>query len=301
MYGNDPIKVDLNLFYSRASNINSIIAPFNYYNSLVILRGKIGEQEGNFILDTGANGLVLNSNYFDASRMLNADSYGLSGSINEVGESEIKELNLDQLSFNNVNAQVINLQPVERNKKLKILGLIGYEVLQDFEIMFNYRERYITFSRVDRFGNIIDPLPHTFAKIDSFNLRLGNFIPVISVKVGNEEKWMGIDSGAEYNVLDIRRNKDVMENFQVENRVNIVGTDGRRVQGLVGRLFRLRLDDRYKCAGMATILLKLNSFDQIYGMKLDGILGHPFLAPWLFSINYKKKILYIHKFTFDRT
>ena len=38
--------------------------PFNRAGNLILLKGKVDSIEGNFILDTGAPGLVLNITYF---------------------------------------------------------------------------------------------------------------------------------------------------------------------------------------------------------------------------------------------
>lgn len=291
----------LSISFSSQKGPHSVIIPFTYINSLIVLKASVNNVEGNFILDTGANGLVLNDKYFESNLISSNISYGISGSVNQVGKMGVDTIILDDLVIQNIDAEVINLEAVELNKKMKILGLIGYDVLQNFELLFNYRERFMTFSRIDKDGNIMDVLPHILNKKDSFDLELGNFIPMVNVYVEGKVKRMGIDSGAEYNVLDIKRNKDIMIHFKVTNRINIVGTDGKKVQGLAGQLYRLRLNDKYRCGGMATILLKLNNLDEIYQIRLDGILGHPFLAPWIFSINYRKKKLYLHQLTLNKS
>ncbi|GLR16973.1 hypothetical protein GCM10007940_15880 [Portibacter lacus] len=282
-------------------DVYSSIVPFNYYQSLIILKAKIGDQEGNFILDTGANGLVLNSQYFSPTSVSNHTAYGISGEVSKIGKSEVEEMEMEQLVFHDLEAENIDLTEIENKKNIKILGLIGYDVIKDYEIMLNYRERYVTFSKLDDQGEMILKLPHTQEKIDSFSFTLGNFIPVIEVKIGDESKRMGIDTGAEYNVLDNKRNRNVLENFKVINRINISGADGKQKQALAGILYRLKLSEKYKCASMATILTNMNYLNQIYGTNLDGILGHGFLAPWIFSINYKQKKIYLHKIYYGRT
>ncbi|WP_235297238.1 aspartyl protease family protein [Portibacter marinus] len=279
----------------------STIVPFKYYQSLIILNVKIQDQEGSFILDTGANGLVLNSKYFEADRLSSNSAYGLNGEISEVGRSKVREMMIDEIMFSNISAENIDLREIEEKKKLKILGLIGYNVIKDYEVMLNYRERYVTFSKLDKRGHIIEILDHTREKLDSFDFDIANFIPVIEVSINGKMKRMGIDTGAEINVIDNRRNRNILENFKVINRINIAGADGRSRQAIAGILFRVKLGNDYRCASMATMMTNMDSLNEIYGSTLDGIFGHSFLAPWIFSINYKKKRIYIHRIKYSRT
>src|SRR5690242_9151111 len=47
-----------------ASDSVSCIIPFNRIGNLIVVKAKVDTVEGNFILDTGAPGLVLNLTYF---------------------------------------------------------------------------------------------------------------------------------------------------------------------------------------------------------------------------------------------
>ena len=284
---------------SLALQANTVIVPFEILDGLIIIKAKINSEEaGNFVLDTGANGLVLNAAYFQADRDSKKTGYGISGKVANIGESEIDSLALDELNFYNVTAETINLNQIEAKKKIKIQGLIGYDVLKAYEIMFNYQERYLTFSRVDENGSIIDVMPHTTEKIDSINFTLANHLPVIEVKVNNKVKKMGLDTGAEFNLLALKRNKDIMSEFSIRKKLKIGGADNREREVLAGRLYRVKLGERHQCAGMATVLVNFTYFDQIYNQKLDGMLGFEFFAPWLISINYQKKTLYLHQLKF---
>src|SRR5688500_9991244 len=57
----------LNLFFIDpvvTSDSSTCIIPFSRAGNLILLRAKADTTEGNFILDTGAPGLVLNITYF---------------------------------------------------------------------------------------------------------------------------------------------------------------------------------------------------------------------------------------------
>jgi hypothetical protein len=168
-------------------------------------------------------------------------------------------------------------------------------MLKEFEIMFNYRGRFISLSKVDDKGNVIDPMPFILDKRDSLSFVLGNFIPVIEVHINGIKKYFGIDTGAEVNLMDLKKSKDIMTQFTPIRTIRLAGSDGRESEVLAGRLYRLVILENYRCASMATVLMNMDNLNSIYQSKLDGILGFEFLSPWLFSINYKKQKLYLHQ------
>lgn len=267
-------------------------------DGLIVVKGRVnGNDEGNFIIDSGASGLVLNSKYYRFGSTQMNQALGLNGLFGEVSTATADSLMIDDFHFRKINADIISLVSIEDKKKTKIDGLIGFDILKKFEIQLNYNETFITLSRLNDDGVIIDPMKHTLDKVDSFNFQLANFIPVIEVKVKGRMKKMGIDTGAEVNLLDVNRNDDIIENFVPMRKMELSGSEERDIEYIGGKLYRLALG-KYKCGGMSTALVNLSSLNKLYKTKLDGILGYNFLAPWVFSINYKKKMLYIHSFKF---
>lgn len=298
---NPSLNLSLSFVNISLDGINTVIVPFELVDGLMVIKAKINnETEENFIIDTGANGLVLNKKYYLASSMSNAEGLGLNGSIENIGSKVIDTTSVDELTFFDLNADVVDLSAIEQKKKLKINGLIGYNVLRNFEMMLNYAKRYITLSRLDDSGNILDVMPHTEDKVDSFAIEIAKGVPILEVKVNKIVKKMAIDTGSEFNLLNTKNNKDVMQNFTPIKKISLAGAEGKNIDAIGGRLYRLSIGDRYKCGALSTVLMDLKNLSRLYGTSLDGILGFEFLSPWVMSINYKKKLLYIHKIKFER-
>ena len=276
------------------SSQNGYIVPFTLKGGLMIVEAKINDSIGNFVIDTGAEGLVLNSRHFRGTEDESRRFYGVSGRGKSLRVSRNNRMLVDAVVYENVAADVIDLSSIENQKSIKIAGLIGFSLLKDFEIMFNYRERYLSLSRLDENGQVIDPMPFMKKKADSLAFVFGNFIPVIDVKVNGIPKKFGIDTGAEINLLDLKRSKDVMSMFTPMRTISLAGSDNTESEVLAGRLLKVVLLEKYRCAPMGTILVSMGNLNAIYRTNLDGILGFEFLSPWLFSINYKKQLLYLH-------
>lgn len=282
------------LILTLESNIHGSILPFTLQGGLIIIQATINDSLGNFVLDTGAEGLVLNKKYFSGTVDESRQYYGVNGRGEGLTSSAFNRLTAQSLEFNNVSADIIDLSAIEKSKSIRISGLLGFELLKDYEIMFNYRERYIAFSALDSRGEVVDPMPFMKEKADSLNFFLGHTIPVIDVEVNGVRKRFGIDSGAEINLLDLKRSKNIMSEFIPLRPIRMAGADNEDMEVLAGRLKRVSILGKYRCAPMSTVLVNMQNLNKIYGVELDGILGYEFLAPWRFSINYKKQRLYLH-------
>ena len=290
------LNVDLTIPGSTTFAPYAVIVPFTFSGGLVILKARVNQMEGNFILDTGASGLVLNERYFSPDHyQTDITGMGLAGETSQVGAMLTDSFHLDELTFTNTAAQTIDLSQIEENKRTRILGLIGYDLLKDFELMLDYRQRFLTFSKTDKWGNVIGPLPHTLNKVDSLSFTLANFIPLIPVKVNGKEKQMGLDTGAEYNLLHLYRSKDILDHFKILKTLKITNTGQQKVEALAGKLSRVTFLDKYRCGAMSTVLTNLQELEAVYQCRLDGILGYEFFATWIVSINYKKHQLFLHQ------
>ncbi|MBK8623394.1 MAG: aspartyl protease family protein [Saprospiraceae bacterium] len=270
------------------------IVPFALQGGLIIIQAVINDSLGSFVVDTGAEGLVLNKKYFQGVTDESRSYYGVNGRGRGLTVSKNNNISAEGLSFTNIDADVVDLSSIENNKNIRIAGLIGFSLLKDFEVMFHYRERLLALSRVDETGRIIDPMPFVLDKVDSLTFVLGNFIPVIEVKVNGFTKKFGIDSGAEINLLDLKRSKNIMSEFLPMRTIRLAGANNEENEVIAGRLQRVKLLDKYNCGAMGTVLMNMDNLNNIYRTNLDGILGFEFLSPWLFSINYKKQMLYLH-------
>lgn len=283
----------------RAAGYSPPVAIVHFTNDqgLMLVGGRVGKVSGYFILDTGANGLVLNGKHFNSRALATKRAYGLQG-VSKVGRTPVSEFTLGPLRFGPTSAQVIDLEGIAGRINRKLLGLVGYEVLEAYEITLNYHSQEITFSPLDEWGNYLGTPFYDSPKADSMAITLENFLPVVTVRVNGQAKRMGIDTGAEYNLLDARRSTGLMANFRPLGSVKLHSADGRKEKRPVGKLSGVLLGDRYRCAPMYTLLVDFRHFDDIYQTKLDGILGKEFLAPWVFSINYRKRMLYVHQMKF---
>ena len=188
----------------------------------------------------------------------------------------------------------------ERSKKIKVLGIIGYNVLKDYEIFVDMYLNQITLTKIDAFGNKLGNQPYLEEIVDSIDLKLKKHTIVIEGSINQKKLTFGLDTGAEFNQISSRVSKKVLKSFYPKRRVKLMGASDRKIEVLYGDLHRLKLSETVYFGPMKTLLTNLSGMNKAFGTKLDGILGHDFFAQKRAIINYKKKKIYFIDFPIQR-
>jgi hypothetical protein len=291
--------VSLFLLSSSYSFSDSVISlPYKKIGNLIIVQAEVEGQQGNFILDTGEPGLCLNGRHFkDHTDMpFEASTTGINGHQQTVFfyQTRLKLAGLKQAH----NAQVRNLSHLEKQKGLSILGLIGRAVFKKHELLLDLVHETILLIPIDRRGNRISrefsfPLHEIlFAQAEHF--------PVVSAQVAGRELRLGLDTGAEFNVIDRKFQSDLMEFARLQNGATLVnGSRSRKVRS--ARISGFQVEG-LECWPMMTLFASMKSLNgSLRGEDLDGLLGVEFLVQNRISINFKKNTLYIwDRYTDDR-
>ncbi len=277
---------------------NTFRVPFKNAGRLIIVQAMIDGQSGNFIFDTGAPDLILNSNHFKGSALLTSNKRGgVTGGIDEVYNGQIDTFRLESYLIVDKLVEVFNMTHIEEKKKTKILGLLGAKVYEDFEIMIDYAKKQLTFSRTNKNGLKIDGNIYQERPEDSLKIQVRNHILIVRAKVGKKKLMLGLDSGAEFNLLHHKVNRKVLDHFEIRKRANLSGTGNRKVEVLAGLLKDLECG-QLKCKPMRTLLMSMNQINKTSSVQLDGVLGFEFLFPLRVAINYKRKQVYLYQRNF---
>jgi len=132
---------------------NIIRIPFTFTGTLITVRARIDTLEGNFFFDTGANNLLINNHYLGKPTALGTESGGsVTGKVRVLGSTTLDTFLLDNLLLTQLKADVIDLGHIERAKRTALLGIIGYEVFKDYEILFDYAARLLVMVKLDAIG-----------------------------------------------------------------------------------------------------------------------------------------------------
>ena len=273
----------------------TIRVPFRLAGHLIVVQAAVEGQAGNFILDTGSSDLILNDRHYSGGYAKdNYASLGTNGQVSSVRTRKVDEMQWDSINLQKVYADLIDLNHIEQKKNIRLLGLIGYSVLKEYEILIDFQLSQITLTLTDRQGNRIDPYAYAETPVDSAGFRLKSHIAVLDGTVGGESVQFGLDSGAELNLLDKRVNRSVLDHFEISKRVLLNGMEGESVEVIAGKLYHYRLQEQ-RCSPMRTILTDMSALNRAFRTRLDGLLGYEFFSERRTIINYKKEKLYFLK------
>ncbi len=296
-----PPKVKPPIIFTKAEIINASTTriPFKIIDQLIIVEVQILDKEGNFIIDTGSETLILNSAHFNPTRKHRDDGQQRSGIHNDieyVQEKHLDLLSIKDLSLQKLNADVIDLSHIEKIKKIELLGIIGYSILKDFEVFIDMHLNQITLTKTDRKGNRLSDKVYAEAIQDSIDFKLKKHTIILDVFVGNKKLKFGLDTAAEYNQLNKNLDSEILDYFYPSKELKLIGVSGKKMKVMAGKLYRVKLNDSIYFGPMKTVLTNLRKMNNAFSTHLDGILGFEFFAQQRTIINYKKQKLYFIKF-----
>lgn len=295
-----PLEAKPPIIFSKAEIVNASTTriPFKIIDQLIIVEVEILDKEGNFIIDTGSEALILNSVHFQPTRKYRDDGKSKSGvhdDIENVKEKYLDELSIKTLSLENIDADVIDLSHIEKVKRIELLGIIGYSILKDFEVFIDMHLNQITLTKTDKYGDHLSDKVYAETIHDSIDFKLKQHTIIIDALVGDKDVIFGLDTAAEYNQLNKDIDSEILEYFYPSKELKLSGASGKKRKVLAGKLYRVSLNDSIYLGPMKTVLTDLKNMKSAFGTKLDGILGFEFFAQKRTIINYKKRKLYFIK------
>ncbi|MDG5491250.1 hypothetical protein [Psychroserpens sp. SPM9] len=277
--------------------------PFKLIDNLIVIEAELLDKKGNFIIDTGSETLILNKAHFEIHQpyyQKSKQKFGINDRIDNPLEKRLREFMISNLTITNQQSDVIDLSHIEKSKKIHLLGIIGFDILKDYEVFIDMYLNQITLSRVDSKGEKLDSRVYLETIIDTIAFKLKKHTIVVETYINKQKLKFGLDTGAEYNQLNKRISKDVLKYFYPSKRLMLVGASGKKIEVLAGKLYRVKLSDKIYFAPMETMLTNLNQMNEAFGTLLDGVLGYEFFRQQRTIINYKKEKLYFVEFPLNK-
>ncbi len=275
---------------------NTQSIPFNRVGNLIIIQATADTSTGNFILDTGAPGLVLNLTYFRQYPRREAEDRGsVSGAVTGAVQTTVRKFSFGGTDYKMTDADMISLGHIEDRKGIKILGLIGVSFFRDCEMIIDYEQSLIHLHRITKKESSTYkssmPDPAT-CKVVDFDI-IDNKI-IAYVKLGERKMKFFLDTGAESNILDSRLPNKVFESMTITGRTKVVGTGNKAVEALYGNLSNLKVGGQ-ALPSLPFVITNLESACISEVCCIDGILGFDFLSGNKVGLSFIKRQLYLWK------
>ncbi|MDP4147989.1 MAG: pepsin/retropepsin-like aspartic protease family protein [Bacteroidota bacterium] len=274
----------------------SCVIPFIRAGNLIVIKAKVDTIEGNFILDTGAPGLVLNLSYFRhyPSRSTGTDGGGITGSVGGNEGTMVDHVLMGGVHYYHVEADRINLGHIENNKGIRILGLLGMQLFTKFEMIIDYEKSVIFLHLISGKGSAeyrSEQLKDT-TSFDELPIDITDYKIIVHTEMAGKRLLFLVDFGAESNVLDSRLPNKILENVTVTQRVLLDGSGARKVEALYGSLKNMRIGGR-AVGDLPVLITNLQYMCTSYDHCLDGMLGFDFLSLHKIGFNFVRHKMYI--------
>jgi hypothetical protein len=262
-----------------------VVLPFKLDRGMIYVEAQVDENLGQYVLDTGAPSLVLNERPTSI-----AHNPFIAQSCNAEVNIGIKQVNSFSWAggkLRQLEAITLDLSHLENARKASVDGMIGYDILKKYTLLVDFDKELLALikprSRKKWSGR--PPLA-------SIPFVLDGHLPIIKVEFNGEVLNLGIDTGAASNLMSARVVNQICTDTNSDEpgvMAEIQGLDQEIKQTVVRQINQLSSNDfQFSNEFMSLDLSHLNEGSTI---RLDGLLGYPFLSQYTIAIDYHRQTL----------
>lgn len=280
-------QIELTALFSEDADFLEI--PIRLSGNLILLEARVNGKKGQFIFDSGAPDLIINDKYFQDSRIIQqSKAQGVGGRIAEVNFRAINHFAWKGSESKKFSVQCIDLSHLEKVRREKIMGLIGFQLFKKYEILLDYFSSRLILYKLNKFGQRLYQKTSSEQVLASYPLKMIGHLATLEARIAQHKLRFGIDTGAETNILDIGSRPRVLQHFRILKRAVLQGNDQRKVEVLKGKIQNFKIGQT-AYPQLDGILTSMKNLNRGYGTDLDGVLGFHFLSRYPSSINFIKK------------
>lgn len=282
-----------------ANDTISFVLPFSRAGNLMLVRARADSTEGNFILDTGCPGLVLNLTYFrnyQRTSEPDAENGGITGMSSSLEHTMVKSFSWGGMKHYNVKADLANLGTIENSKGVKIIGLLGLEFLSSCEMIIDYESSMVHFYIMGkkkvpgyRHPMLQDTSAYQVIPFDITENRI-----IIRTMIQGKKLRLLVDCAAEVNILDSRLPDKIFDHVSITERVMLTGVGNKKVEALKGTLADFSIGNR-TIKDIPVLITNLEKTCFAHHGCVDGVLGFDFLSLQKIGFNFVTRKMYIWK------
>jgi len=279
----DILGMSANASAEEFEKVNSFKVPFEIVGEgLILLKAKLNGVEEDFILDSGAPAIVINT-VSKANKSNNAQGVA--------GQASMSEVKIESFDWNGIRCGEhtfigMDLSHLEKAIDRPFKGLIGFTAIKDYILSIDYDTKHLTLtSKVNDLGEVESSLLFEYQA----------HIPVIKIKIDSKVHSLGIDTGAESNLLSIDEynSLDKEQTILIE-QTDLVGADGNKLIVDYFKIINLTIND-VSYNNMEFVASDISHLTTGYGLDIVGLLGYPFLKNRKVAIDFKEGKLYFMK------
>lgn len=261
---------------------------FREVKKLVVVEAAVDGRSGYFILDTGIGALTLNEsrcNYEESIKKFNKVS-DVNGKRGRAEGIQINSFEWGGVLGHDFHVPLVNMESLEQILEIELLGLIGYDVLRDLELLIDYDAKTLVQYRLSSEGR-----PLTSANLESpthlVAFDLEDHLPVLRAKVGDLSLRMGWDSAASINLMNKKLKRYLPADARQLMRIPYGGVLSNNKAPFIA-VDAIHIDDQFAVTAWRMAFTAMKHFEK-RDIRIDGLIGADLLRLGRLSINYRCK------------
>jgi len=197
-------------------------------------------------------------------------------------------LSIQGLEYSNLSADVTDLGAIENKRGVKILGLLGVSLFDEYVFDLNIFTQQLILYKGFTSEKIQKKL------VLDIPIRLHNNVITVKVKSGEVDLLFSLDSGSERNIIDNTLPAEVYDGMRILGASSVTDGNGGKTEVLMAIVNNIYIGD-FNMQKMRTLVINLENMSRAYGNKINGMLGFPFFTLGRVIIDFKGKKLRIYQ------
>lgn len=268
--------------------------PFILSHNLITVKVLFNGEEKNFILDSGSPKVILNSKYLNLNRdSINkrsiSSTQGVEGNISGMDIQKIQELSLGGIKLSKQEVLTLDLSHIEKELDTQIFGLIGYEFIKEYDVLFDYLEQKITLIDPEYYPDYYkNQLSKCQLKVNSIQMK--KHIPVVEANINGITIKFGIDCGAESNLIDNDLFPKLKHGVKKMDSDELIGVANKTQKVKSGQLRKMVIGNK-EFQNIYSVFSDMPHLSEGYDIEIDGLLGFPILSRQKTLLSFARKEL----------
>ena len=252
------------------------MVSYEMVKGMILVQAEMEGHLGNFILDTGSPTLIINDKNITGEE----EKW-----VNVTGEYTARPVKINQFKWagiqkNGIDAIALDISHLEQVYQRELLGVIGYRMFSEHEILIDAINKQITIFKTNTFSR-----KNKHKAIATIPFKMHGHVPVVELVIGTERCTFGLDSGCSANLIANELiNKMPESKYSVLRQSGLQGFSAEPKEVPVIGLEQVYISE-WPISELEFLVTDLSKLKDS-GMELDGLLGYPFFENLAFSIDY---------------
>ncbi len=269
-----------------------ITVPFKKVGNLILVEVLVNNEKKMFLLDSGSPRVIINSYYLpQTTNKTLSSTQGVNGNISGVNITEVNSLNFSGIKMEKQEILTMDISHLEKslNSDFEIYGLIGYELIKEYDLLFDYQNSKVILIKADYFEQYNKEYLSN-SKLDIVPFTLSSHIPVFKANIGGKYYTFGLDCGAESNLIDSDLLEELSKSIRKRMTSTLRGADKKGKEVTKG-FIKKTIIGKCKFKNMETVFSSISHLNDGYKINIDGLMGYELLSKQKTLISYKRKEL----------